>query len=91
MSQRYFLQDTRTMVGNCMVFWRKGSRGYTTNLDDAETFTIEEALSHRETDRPWSVDLMYELAKPRVDHQDLPRPEQLPKELRELTKEKKYE
>ena len=81
MNKLYFLQDTRTMVGNCMVFWRKNCRGYTTNLEDAQTFTIEEALSHRSTDRPWPVDLMLELAKPRVDHQDLPKTGQIPKDL----------
>ena len=86
--EKYFLQDTRTIVGNCLVFWRKESKGYTTNLDDAELFTIEEALSHRSTDRPWPESLMRSLARPMVDHQLLPDRKALPAELRTILTEK---
>lgn len=70
--KKYFLQDTRDMVGNCMLFWRKGSRGYTTRIEEAELFTVEEALSHRKTDRPWPEDLIRGIARLTVDHQHLP-------------------
>lgn len=69
--QKYYLQDKRSVVGNFLLFWAKGSQGYTTNIDEAEEFTLKEALSHRATDVPWPVEEMRRIAKPRVDHQNL--------------------
>lgn len=34
----YYLQDSRGYVGNDLLFWAKGSAGYTTNLEEAELF-----------------------------------------------------
>lgn len=71
MEKKYYLQDSRQVVGNFLLFWRKGRAGYTTNIDDAEEFTLSDALSERDTDVPWPVDYMRDLAKPMVDHQNL--------------------
>lgn len=71
LGMKYYLQDSRSIVGNFLLFWRKDHRGYTTDIDDAHEFTLEEALSHRESDVPWSVDEMRSVAKLRVDHQNL--------------------
>lgn len=68
---KYYLQDSRTVVGNFLLFWRKDHQGYTTNIDDAHEFTLEEALSHRVSDVPWPVDEMRKIARLRVDHQNL--------------------
>lgn len=48
--------------------------GYTTNLDEAETFTLARAVRQyecRETDLPWPVDYVRARAELGVDHQDL--------------------
>lgn len=89
--EMYFIQDTRTMVGNCMLFWAKESKGYTTNIDEAGLYTLEEAISKRNTDRPWPASLIRKLAKPRVDFQDLPRGVDLMPEMREVVKSIKGE
>src|SRR3989337_1378863 len=34
----YYLQDSRSYCGNCMMFWRKNDAGYTYNLDDCAVF-----------------------------------------------------
>jgi len=49
----FYLQDSRSHVGDGMMFWAKEARGYVTNLDQAELFTFEEACRHRDTDIPW--------------------------------------
>lgn len=67
---KFFVRDTRQIVGNCLVFWRKEGQGYTTDLDDA--MLVDGDWKERETDVLLSEELMRKLAKPRVDHQDLP-------------------
>lgn len=39
----YYVQDTRTIVGNCALFECADRRGYTCNLDKAGVFTEAEA------------------------------------------------
>lgn len=73
----YYLQDARWigMVGNCPSFWRKGG-GYTTNLDEAERFTLDAAMKQhkcRETDLPWLCSEVDKLRRPTVDCQYMPR------------------
>lgn len=69
--EKYFLQDSRQVVGNDLLFWRQGRAGYTTNIDEAHVFTLEEALSHRKTDVPWPVEYIRSISRPAVDHQRL--------------------
>lgn len=59
MRELYYLQDSRSIVGNSMIFWAKGGRGYTTDISNAEIYTKEKAISQhrsRETDIPWPKD-----------------------------------
>ncbi|CAB5550953.1 TPA: hypothetical protein ACGW8N_001627 [Pseudomonas aeruginosa] len=73
MSDLFYLQDSRSNVGSRATFWRAGG-GYTTNLDEAETFTLARAVRQyecRETDLPWPVDYVRARAELGVDHQDL--------------------
>lgn len=42
MSDVYLIQK-KGYVGNSLLWWRKGSRGYTTNVDDAQEYTYTEA------------------------------------------------
>lgn len=53
----YYILDARSCVGNCALWWGKDSRGYTCNLDEAGLYTLEEALSHRDTDVPVHKDI----------------------------------
>lgn len=57
--QPYYLIDSRQVVGNCVMFWRKDNAGYTCDLDDAQIYT--EPRSLRETDIPISVDVAQSL------------------------------
>ncbi|HDQ4134415.1 hypothetical protein ACM7MQ_00555 [Pseudomonas aeruginosa] len=73
MTDLFYLQDSRSNVGSRATFWRAGG-GYTTNLDEAETFTSAHAVRQykcRETDLPWPIDYVRARAEYGVDHQDL--------------------
>lgn len=70
----FYLRDTRTNVGSTCMFWAENGNGYTTNLDRAHVYTLEDAQRHidsRHTDVPLSKELVDELATERVDHQYL--------------------
>lgn len=73
MSQLFYLRDSRSNVGStCMFLADRG--GYTSNLDLAEVFTLEEAqrkFNIRHTDVPLCKELVDELATVRVDCQYL--------------------
>lgn len=46
---RFYILDTRTVAGNCALWWRPGGHGYTTQLEEAGLFVAGER-SLRETD-----------------------------------------
>ncbi len=67
----FYLQDSRSYVGNDILFWRDGG-GYTTNVNEAEVFTKEAALRQnrsRETDIPWPKNYIDNKTRPAVDMQ----------------------
>ena len=69
----YYLQDSRTLVGNCIMWWRKNRAGYTTKLELAHVFTREEAMEQhksRKTDIPWPKAYVDEIAYRTVDIQN---------------------
>jgi hypothetical protein len=73
MTGLFYLQDSRTNVGSRAMFWRNGG-GYTSNLDEAEQFTREQAVNQyecRESDLPWPVAYVNRWADVGVDHQYL--------------------
>jgi hypothetical protein len=51
----YYLQDTRTIVGNCGSWWRPDGNGYCCNITDAGQYTGHQVKSKRDTDVPWPV------------------------------------
>ena len=55
MSNEYYLQDSRQMVGNCMLWWGRGCSGYVTDLREAHVFSEEEKhkMIIRDTDIWW--------------------------------------
>ena len=70
----FYLRDSRGNTGSSCMFWAENGNGYTTNLDRAHVYTLEEAQRHfndRHTDVPLSKALVDELATVRVDHQYL--------------------
>lgn len=73
MDDLFYLQDSRSNVGSRAMFWRNGG-GYTSNLDEAEQFTLDRAVRQyesRETDLPWPVGYVLALAQVGVDCQYL--------------------
>ncbi|SEN71791.1 hypothetical protein [Nitrosomonas marina] len=68
----YYMQDSRNILGNNMLFWRKGCQGYTQCIADAEVFTADEAIRQmisRRSDIPWRKDYIDGIASLSVDTQ----------------------
>jgi hypothetical protein len=80
-SDLFYLQDSRTYVGNDVMWWaRPGEGGYTTDLSKARLFTKEDAIYQhhtRETDIPWPKDYIDGKTRPAVDMQYINREEAL--------------
>lgn len=69
--QLFYMQDSRSTVGNDMCFWATNG-GYTTDLLKANVFTFEQAQSQhncRETDIPWPKEYIDDKTRPAVDVQ----------------------
>lgn len=80
MSALFYLQDSRTYVGNDVMWWAKDGKGYTTDLRNAHVYSQEEAQGQhncRETDIPWSKDYIDARTRPAVDAQYIKRDEAL--------------
>ena len=69
MNDQFYLQDSRSHVGDGLMFWGKESRGYYTDLDKCELYTKAQALRHRDTDIPWPKQYIDERAHYGVDCQ----------------------
>ena len=69
---KFYLQDSRSYVGNDMLFWAKDGNGYTTDLRKAHVYTREQAQSiHdlRESDIPWPKAYIDGKTRPACDMQ----------------------
>lgn len=77
----FYIQDTRSFVGNCPVWWGPNGNGYVTRLDEAGRFTEQEAIAQnrtRGTDVPWPCAEIDKLGRITVDVQHMrPRRERL--------------
>ncbi|TEA78683.1 hypothetical protein ERE07_09825 [Allopusillimonas ginsengisoli] len=72
MADLFFLQDSRSYVGNDMLFWAKDGNGYTTDLRKAEIYTREQAQAQhnsRPTDIPWPKQYIDARTRPACDMQ----------------------
>lgn len=52
----YYIQDTRSYVGNCVLWWGPNRKGYVCSLDEAGLYSREDAEAQarsRSTDRAW--------------------------------------
>ena len=80
MAEQFYLQDSRSYVGNDMLFWAKDGKGYTTDMRNAEVYTKAEAVAQyqsRETDIPWPKEYIDARTRPAVDMQYVSRDEAL--------------
>ena len=48
----FYILDTRTVVGNCAMWWCPNGQGYTCDLSKAGLYTREGAFNQRDTDVP---------------------------------------
>lgn len=72
MSQLFYLRDSRSNVGSTCLFWAQDGCGYTSDLNKAHVYTLEEAqrkFNSRHTDVPLCKEFVDELARVRVDCQ----------------------
>lgn len=56
--KEYYLQDARSVVGNCILWWGKESKGYTCDLKDAGRYKGALAFGHCDTDIPWPCNVV---------------------------------
>lgn len=71
MTDRFYLQDSRSNLSDRLMFWREGG-GYTSNVREAEVFTRERAVNlheNRESDIPWPADYVDARTHSAVDMQ----------------------
>lgn len=93
MSEQFYLQDSRSYVGNDMVFWCKDGGGYTTDVSKAGVWTKDDAQAQhnmRETDIPWPKEYIDAKTRPAVDMQYVRRNEALADTGIELHEPPKY-
>lgn len=79
-SDQFYLQDSRQYVGNDVLWWAQGGKGYTTDLSKAHVYSKEEAQSRhnaRRSDIPWPKDYIDQKTRPAVDMQYIKRNEAL--------------
>ncbi|MCA8145415.1 hypothetical protein [Burkholderia vietnamiensis] len=79
MTELFYLQDSRSFVGNDVLWWADPD-GYTTDLRKARLFTRDDAQQHhniRETDIPWPKEYIDAKTRPAVDVQYIKRDEAL--------------
>jgi hypothetical protein len=73
--EMYYVQDSRSYVGNSILWWGLGSSGYVTQLKDAQKYTKDEILKRfsdgRETDIIWQASHVEANIRTHVDAQYL--------------------
>lgn len=68
----WYLQDTRSFIGNDVVWWAKDGKGYTTDVSKAHVYNREDAFRQaaaRGVDRPWPKAYIDLKTRPAVDMQ----------------------
>lgn len=73
MEELYYIQDTRSYVGNSVLWWAVDAKGYTVDINKAWKVSKDEALRiiRRETDKAWPVSEVNKHIRQHVDMQDL--------------------
>jgi hypothetical protein len=68
----FYLQDSRSYVGNDVLWWAFGGKGYTTDVSKAQIYSSSEAQQmhrSRPTDIPWPKEYIDGKTRPAVDMQ----------------------
>lgn len=76
----FYLQDSRSYVGNDVLWWAMNGNGYTTDLSKAHVYSKDEAQrlhNFRPTDIPWPKAYIDQKTRPAVDLQYIKRDEAL--------------
>ena len=69
----FYVQDSRSYVGNSVLWWGPDGQGYTTHIDKAGKYTAAQAKRMRPTDVPWPVEEVDAIWSHHVDMQHLRR------------------
>ena len=73
--EMYYVQDSRSYCGNSVFWWAKESRGYTTELNNAEKYTKDEIvkrfLNGRDSDVIWKASHVEKHIRTHIDAQYL--------------------
>ncbi len=76
MKNRFYMICTRDTTGSNAAFWCHNGHGYSTNIDTAHVYTLDEAQrgwnNGRSIDQPVCADSVDALAVIHVDHQQVP-------------------
>lgn len=78
LSEMFFMQDSRSYVGNDVLWWGNMGGGYTSDIRKARIFTKAEAQRQHDTrpsDIPWPVSYILTKTRPAVDMQYIDRNE----------------
>lgn len=76
----FYVQDSRSYVGNDVLWWASGGNGYTSDLSKAQTYTLGQAQAmhdSRHSDIPWPKAYVDAKTRPAVDMQYIRRNEAL--------------
>lgn len=79
-AELFYLQDSRGLVGNDVLWWAKDGSGYTTDLSKAHIYSKAEAEAQRDmrkSDIPWPKNYIDTKARPAVDMQYINRSDAL--------------
>ena len=72
--EMYYIQDSRSFIGNSVIWWGIDSKGYTTDISKAGKYTKDEAFTickNRDTDIAWLCSHVDKNIKQHVDMQYL--------------------
>lgn len=78
--EQFYVQDSRSYVGNDVLWWAKDGNGYTTDLSKAEVYSREDAQrmhDSRRSDVPWPKSYIEGKTRQAVDIQYIKRDEAL--------------
>ena len=78
--EKFYLQDSRSYVGNNVLFWAKDNKGYTTDVSKAQLYSrdvAEKMHLSRPSDIPWPKSYIDNKTRPAVDMQNIKRDDAL--------------
>ncbi len=74
-NEMYYVQDSRSYVGNCVLWWGKNSSGYVCSINEAHKYTKQEIIAKfidgRDTDIVWNAKHIEGNIKQVVDIQNI--------------------